>query len=145
MTDQLQRALSLLMSTHFCKRALARGLDVIDIFSPQPNTAEDFGRDPDRYVAALAMAFCRMGLKQQGAIEVAIACLEGFPGDAETLNEDGASAGVLEFARKRCRRGADAERIARAMIAIWRSRGFTDEDIAKFPEGWRWGGGDRFE
>jgi hypothetical protein len=44
-------------------------------------------------------------------------------------------AGLLQWVKKRCRRGIDPKPGARTMIALLRARGFTDAQIAKFPQG----------
>ncbi len=45
--------------------------------------------------------------------------------------------GLLEWVKQRCRRDVDPGPIAQAMITMWKSRGFTDVDIARFPQDWR--------
>jgi hypothetical protein len=49
--------------------------------------------------------------------------------------------GLWAYTRKRTRSNTAAAAISRFAVSILRARGFTDEQIATFPKGWRVGRG----
>jgi hypothetical protein len=46
---------------------------------PRGRPAKTFRDDPDRYVLAVATAFGSMGTSRRGALEIAVACVQGIP------------------------------------------------------------------
>jgi hypothetical protein len=55
-----------------------------------------FLTDPDRYVLALASVFREMGTSRRGAIEIAVAALEGFPSAINPKPGWGRGLGLLD-------------------------------------------------
>jgi hypothetical protein len=68
----------------------------MDMATTRGRPRNTFLTDPDRYVLALASVFREMGTSRRGAIEIAVAALEGFPSAINSKPGWGRGLGLLD-------------------------------------------------